>query len=156
MAYAWVFGNCFPLEGWIRANLPPEDPANPRSTWKRGNATTSQSQKISVTEKSFLNSSTRIIILIVLFCGIWWYSCLSEWLFYFNWQMVPEHQGIEGSPHPVMENSTASPPSYEEANGMSTYQTVHDSTENVAYFLAEVNKSTPKPDLVRSFALLAH
>lgn len=70
--------------------------------------------------------------------------------------MAPEHQRVEGSPHPVMENSTASPPSYEEANGMSTYQTVNDSTENAVYFLAEVNKSTPKPKLVRSFELLAH
>ncbi|XP_020094234.1 SH3 domain-containing protein 2-like [Ananas comosus] len=56
-------------------------------------------------------------------------------------EMAPEHQRVEGSPHPVMENSTASPPSYEEANGMSTYQTVNDSTENAVYFLAEAIQS---------------
>nr|CAD1821420.1 unnamed protein product [Ananas comosus var. bracteatus] len=52
--------------------------------------------------------------------------------------MVSERQRIEATPSPVIEDPVPPPPSYEDANGIYSSQTVNGSGDSVGYFLAEV------------------
>ncbi|XP_020115069.1 SH3 domain-containing protein 2-like isoform X1 [Ananas comosus] len=53
-------------------------------------------------------------------------------------EMVSERQRIEATPSPVIEDPVPPPPSYEDANGIYSSQTVNGSGDSVGYFLAEV------------------
>lgn len=53
-------------------------------------------------------------------------------------QMVSERQRIETSPSRMFTDSVPSPPSYEEASGIWSSQTMEGSTDSVGYFLGEV------------------
>nr|CAD1821398.1 unnamed protein product [Ananas comosus var. bracteatus] len=52
--------------------------------------------------------------------------------------MVSERQRIEATPSPVIEDPVPPPPSYEDANGIYSSQTVNGSGDSVGYFQAEV------------------
>ncbi|KAG6512019.1 hypothetical protein ZIOFF_030110 [Zingiber officinale] len=53
-------------------------------------------------------------------------------------QMVSERQRIETSPSRMFTDSVPSPPSYEEASGIWSSQTMEGSTDSMGYFLGEV------------------
>ncbi|KAJ4784174.1 SH3 domain-containing protein [Rhynchospora pubera] len=56
-------------------------------------------------------------------------------------EMVSERQRVEGAPLPVMLDSAAPPPSYEEINGMHESPTISQPIKTMEYFLAEVIQS---------------
>uniref|UniRef100_A0A5B6ZTG8 Putative endophilin-A2-like isoform X2 n=1 Tax=Davidia involucrata TaxID=16924 RepID=A0A5B6ZTG8_DAVIN len=56
-------------------------------------------------------------------------------------EMLSEHQRIEGSPSPAMDNTVPLPPSYDEVNGVFASQTYDGSTDGMGYFLGEVMHS---------------
>lgn len=53
-------------------------------------------------------------------------------------QMVSQRQRIEASPSRMFTDSVPSPPSYEEASGIWSSQTMEGSTDSMGYFLGEV------------------